>query len=90
MTENLLRANIIVLCSHIALYLLLIYFVSFLEVRLSGVNLGAASGPIALLWLIIHTPPFLLSISYVLILNRYCIYQKLYVKEGQTCPRRNA
>lgn len=48
MTENLLRANIIVLCSHIALYPLLIYFVSFLEVRLSGVNLGAASGPIAL------------------------------------------
>lgn len=49
MTENLLRANIIVLRSHIALYLLFIYSVSFLGVRLSGVNLGVASGPTALL-----------------------------------------
>ena len=48
MTENLLRAHIIVLGSQLALYLLLIYSVSFLEVRLSGVNLGVASRPTAL------------------------------------------
>ena len=48
MTENLLRAHIIVLGSQLTLYLLLIYFVSFLEVRLSGVNLGVASRPTAL------------------------------------------
>lgn len=58
MTENLLRANIIVLRSHIALYLLFIYSVSFLGVRLSDVNLGAAPGPTALLYTITHPSVF--------------------------------
>ena len=87
MSENLLRAHIIVPGSQLALYLLLIYSVSFLEVRLSGVNLGVASRPTAMPGH--HRIP--LSLPAVHLLSYFFLIIKikktLHAKEEQTGPQ---
>lgn len=89
MTENLLRAQIIVPGSQLAVYLL-IYSVSFLEVRLSGVNLGVASRPTALRKH--HRTP--LSLPDVHLLSNLFLIIKitkpLHAKEEQTGPQMKA